>query len=218
LQQNAVLRRIAEAEVALGHPLNDEEILRAFDLAPPGSGVTVNVGGGEGGAGALTSEPVKTDLFVRDIDLALKLLDGMGDVERVVLGRLPTTDAATLRLTIESIQGRLAFDNLMNIKRTSGAGLGALSEGELRALSNLAGSLSADLNKETLQGNLRDLRDVLVAVETGDENLIRSAVKTAIGRNKTPELPQIGTQDEVDKLPSGTIFIWTPTGKKLRKE
>jgi len=170
-------------------------------------GVTVNVGGGEGGAGALTSGPVKGALMTRDIDLSLKLLDSMGDVERAVGSVIPTTDAFTLRNTIESIQGRLAFDNLMHIKRTSGTGLGALSEGELKALSGLAGSLSVGLSKAVLQSNLRDLRNVIAAAEAGDENLIRLAVGKAISKDPLAGLPE-GTQDNGDgtyTLPDGTV-------------
>ena len=171
------------------------------------------------------TEGRQQDIILQDIGRTLSLIE---------TSKLPTTgftgsflsffggtEARDLKSTLDTIRANVGFEKLQQMRNASptGGALGQVSEMENRLLQSVLGSLEQSQSKEQLVFNLRRLEntflDIVHGPNAGPPRLPLTEKPTSEG---LPELQQIKTQDEVDKLPSGTIFIWAPTGKKLRKE
>ena len=89
---------------------------------------------------------------------------------------------ATLEAVISDIESRIAFQNLINLKKKGGT-LGALSEGEFKALAKDLGSLSTEMDVGTLLSQLSKIqRRVTSMYDAGlkvTREDIRSSAKTA---------------------------------------
>lgn len=114
-----------------------------------------------------------------------------GEWTGAVLRYMPGTNRQALEGYIDSLRSQLAYSNLMAAKASSptgASGFGALSEGELKLLSNIAANL--DPNSKDFVQQLRKV-----------EGYLTKAQSTAAAR---PGLPNKG-EAFVGKLPDGTV-------------
>lgn len=105
---------------------------------------------------------------IPDIQSAIDQIDEggvfvAGNIARIIRG-VPVIgqDATDLEKTMESIQAKVGFDKMLQLKETSptgSTGLGAVSNAEQRLLQAVKGSLDKDQSPKNLRKNLVRLKD-----------------------------------------------------------
>jgi hypothetical protein len=105
---------------------------------------------------------------IPDIQSAIDQIDEggvfvAGNIARIIRGVPIIGQAATdLEKTMESIQAKVGFDKMLQLKETSptgSTGLGAVSNAEQRLLQAVKGSLDKDQSPKNLRKNLVRLKD-----------------------------------------------------------
>jgi hypothetical protein len=146
----------------------------------------------------------------------------------------PGNNAAKIaRGMIKTIYANVAFNQLMEIKK-GGAGLGALDAGEREALASTEGSFDLDnLPSEYIIPRLEQLRDARLKVIDSTAKDIQKVdpefkipaleypkpSKKKTKKDTTQEIAQAGSvpviksQEEFDKLPSGSKFTYPGSSK-----
>lgn len=111
--------------------------------------------------------------LIRDVSTAIENIDNNG---RWAAGYgsamkwIPESDSNALAADIASIQGNVAVDQLLKIKK-SGAGLGQVPQSQLEMLASLLGGLRQDMPPEKLKKNLLDIKGIyqeIIEAEGGD--------------------------------------------------
>ena len=102
---------------------------------------------------------MKNDEIIAAIDNARSLAKGgwSTGLTGQILGRFGGTDAADLQAPLETIEGNLTIDNLMNLKSassTGASGFGSLTEREGRLLAASVASLKQNQSQEQFLKNL----------------------------------------------------------------
>lgn len=115
-----------------------------------------------------------------------------------ILGRFGGTDAADLQAPLETIEGNLTIDNLMNLKSassTGASGFGSLTEREGRLLAASVASLKQNQSQEQFLKNL---------------DMIERHYRTfnALNAGEDPNLPEV--QKKYNILPLGGSYGATP--------
>lgn len=137
---------------------------------------------------------------------------GIGGLSNL-MNKLPiSTDASTVRALNNTIKGIIGFEELVALKAAGGT-LGALSDEELKMLTSLQGSLDVDnLNSETYLKMLKNIEDrtsdVQKKMEAYKKELMTVEKPTKFQPIQNKQLPTITTQDEYDKLKTGTEYIF----------
>ena len=110
----------------------------------------------------------QNEFTIPDIQSAIDQIDEggifvAGNIARIIRGVPIIGQAATdLEKTMESIQAKVGFDKMLQLKETSptgSTGLGAVSNAEQRLLQSVKGSLDKDQRPENLRRNLVRLKD-----------------------------------------------------------
>jgi hypothetical protein len=133
--------------------------------------------------GQIKSHPGMTSFFT-----------GPGSKWGAVWGKVPGSDRQALNGWVDSLKGQLGFQNLMAAKQaspTGASGFGALSDGELKLLSGLAGQLdpnSADF--PTVLGKVEKFLQKAQAKSVANPNL------PTAGGAFVANSPKYGTIDE----------------------
>lgn len=111
--------------------------------------------------------------LIRDVTTAIDNIDKNGRWAAGIgsLGRwMPESSSNELAADIASIQGNVAVDQLLKIKK-SGAGLGQVPQSQLEMLGSLLGGLRQGMGPEKLRANLNDIKEIyqdIVEAEGGD--------------------------------------------------
>ena len=102
---------------------------------------------------------------IREINKSLDILEGMdsGSISaalRAGAGVFPATKSQTLKRSLATLQNKVAFDLLTNLKQSSptGGAVGSLSDPEREAMGATQGSLKVTDDVPVLKQNLKDLR------------------------------------------------------------
>lgn len=120
------------------------------------------------------SKPAGMGISQTDFDTARSIVDDtralvprVGPLTSGAIGagtsKLPGSHGYNLDKDIESIQSRVSFDKLAQMKAaspTGASGLGSLTEGERRALGNASASLDIGQSADQLRTNLERLKKV----------------------------------------------------------
>lgn len=148
----------------------------------------------------------QNEFTIPDIQSAIDQIDEggvfvAGNIARIIRGVPVVGQAATdLEKTMESIQAKVGFDKMLQLKESSptgSTGLGAVSNAEQRLLQAVKGSLDKDQSPKNLRKNLVRLKDFyekevfeLLDRETGIKGLtgIDEAI-TAIGQGRAESAP-----------------------------
>jgi len=104
-------------------------------------------------------------IAIREINKSLDILEGMdsGSISaalRAGAGVFPATKSQTLKRSLATLQNKVAFDLLTNLKQSSptGGAVGSLSDPEREAMGATQGSLKVTDDVPVLKQNLKDLR------------------------------------------------------------
>jgi hypothetical protein len=73
---------------------------------------------------------------------------------------LPGSPAATFNAQLDSFKAGLTFDKLMELKK-SGAGLGVLSDSDIKLISSAAGALSSSMSESAFKAELNRIKETL---------------------------------------------------------
>lgn len=102
---------------------------------------------------------------IREINKSLDILEGMdsGSISAILragAGFIPATESQTLKRSLATLQNKVAFDLLTNLKQSSptGGAVGSLSDPEREAMGATQGSLKVTDDVPVLKQNLKDLR------------------------------------------------------------
>tara|TARA_S200002703_G_scaffold61324_1_gene53249 strand:+ start:244 stop:1818 length:1575 start_codon:yes stop_codon:yes gene_type:complete len=102
---------------------------------------------------------------IREINKSLDILEGMdsGSISAILragAGFIPATESQTLKRSLATLQNKVAFDLLTNLKESARAGgaVGSLSDPEREAMGATQGSLKVTDDVSVLKQNLKDLR------------------------------------------------------------
>jgi len=142
------LKRIEEIDARLG---------KGVDAKKANATATTNLG----------------QVMIRDINTAVDTIDQFGNAAAGwggLTGAIPGTPAHRLKNDLDSVQGTVAIDQLLQIKK-SGAGLGQVPQSQLEMLASLMGSIRQTTDPQKLKSNLRDIESIysdIVAKEGGD--------------------------------------------------
>ena len=110
----------------------------------------------------------QNEFTIPDIQSAIDQIDEggifvAGNIAKIIRGAPVIGQAATdLEKTMESIQSKVGFDKMLQLKETSptgSTGLGAVSNAEQRLLQSVKGSLDKDQSPKNLRKNLVRLKD-----------------------------------------------------------
>jgi hypothetical protein len=110
----------------------------------------------------------QNEFTIPDIQSAIDQIDEggifvSGNIAKIIRGVPLIGQAATdLEKTMESIQAKVGFDKMLQLKETSptgSTGLGAVSNAEQRLLQSVKGSLDKDQSPKNLRKNLVRLKD-----------------------------------------------------------
>jgi hypothetical protein len=110
----------------------------------------------------------QNEFTIPDIQSAIDQIDEggifvAGNIAKIIRGAPVIGQAATdLEKTMESIQAKVGFDKMLQLKETSptgSTGLGAVSNAEQRLLQSVKGSLDKDQSPKNLRKNLVRLKD-----------------------------------------------------------
>ncbi len=110
----------------------------------------------------------QNEFTIPDIQSAIDQIDEggifvAGNIAKIIRGVPIIGQAATdLEKTMESIQAKVGFDKMLQLKETSptgSTGLGAVSNAEQRLLQSVKGSLDKDQSPKNLRKNLIRLKD-----------------------------------------------------------
>ena len=161
----------------------------------------------------------QNEFTIPDIQSAIDQIDEggvfvAGNIAKIIRGVPVIGQAATdLEKTMESIQAKVGFDKMLQLKETSptgSTGLGAVSNAEQRLLQAVKGSLDKDQSPKNLRRNLIRLKDFyekdafeILNRETGIQGL--SGIDDALSslRGESSEPVSSGKKKRTIKLPSG---------------
>ncbi|WP_375694616.1 hypothetical protein [Bartonella sp. AC158YNML] len=115
---------------------------------------------------------------------------------------------------VKSIKERIAsdrIDELKQLSRTGGVGLGNVSDKDLDMLKHSLGALSIDMNVELFTRNLNQIRDVISRLSPEakayllGEDASHSSANQSMPQGGVENLPIISSREELDRYPPGTI-------------
>lgn len=135
---------------------------------------------------------------------------------------IPGTDAANARALVNKLKSQVGFtvmQELRNNSKSGSTGLGALSDAEGKRLESNLAALDSTQGIEQMKSELQKLIDYTESakgrfMESFNLKHKSQAAPSAPSGQQTPV--KISTDDDYDKLPSGTIFL-DPEGKQRRK-
>ncbi len=130
-----------------------------------------------------------------------------------------STNASDINALIKQVQADSAFSELRKLKKFGGT-LGQVSERELELLQSAVQTIDQNLSEEELITNLNNFREIRInsarevikaleaegeEIPSGLQEIIDSAQESV--SNLQP-VPTITNQEELDRLPSGSEFIF----------
>jgi hypothetical protein len=161
----------------------------------------------------------QNEFTIPDIQSAIDQIDEggifvAGNIAKIIRGVPIIGQAATdLEKTMESIQAKVGFDKMLQLKETSptgSTGLGAVSNAEQRLLQSVKGSLDKDQRPENLRRNLIRLKNFyekdafeILNRETGIQGLSGIDETLSSLRSETSEAASSSKKKRTIKLPSG---------------
>jgi hypothetical protein len=129
-------------------------------------------------------------VIVQDMDRAIKTLDEagssadgvMGAVQRAAVSRIPGSEWYDLKSHLDAAAATVSLQNLQELKETTGAGLGNVSDKQSALLAAAYGAIDLNQSAPTLKDNLVRLRNIYLDI--------------IFGHGRGPERIPLSFQDE----------------------